>query len=242
MAGSGIRFEDRGSTPSRACPSSGASTARALRERADQNGVGISRGGQVGLHVAARLLPLGELDVARRQRLVRDLAEQVGDDVEAAALLVVGVGDVPRRPRRCRWPRTWRRGPVSSRTTGCTTCRSMSDSFQTLRGSSMRLCRRRVCSSALTSSQYFSSMIPESTIACSTPGDLLEEPVGLLLGAEAHDPLDAGAVVPAAVEDHDLAGRRAGAACSAGCTSATSPARSARAGRRRGTPAGSPAR
>ena len=30
----------------------------------------------------------------------------------------------------------------------------------------------------------------------------------LVLGAEAHHPLDARAVVPAAVEDHDLAGRR----------------------------------
>ena len=37
---------------------------------------------------------------------------------------------------------------------------------------------------------------------------LLQEPVRLLGRAEAHHPLDAGAVVPAAVEDHDLAGRR----------------------------------
>ena len=34
----------------------------------------------------------------------------------------------------------------------------------------MRLCSRRVCSSALTSSQYFRSRIPESTIAFSKPG------------------------------------------------------------------------
>ena len=53
----------------------------------------------------------------------------------------------------------------------------MSESFQTLRGSSIRLSRRRVCSSGLTSSQYLSRMIPESTIACSTCGDLLEEPL-----------------------------------------------------------------
>ncbi len=38
-------------------------------------------------------------------------------------------------------------------------------------------------------------------------------------GAEAHHALDAGAVVPAAVEDHDLAARREVLACSAGCTS-----------------------
>src|SRR6185312_1033470 len=34
---------------------------------------------------------------------------------------------------------------------------------------------------------------------------LLEEPLRLLFGAEAHDPFDAGAVVPAPVEDHDFA-------------------------------------
>ena len=50
--------------------------------------------------------------------------------------------------------------------------------------------------------------MPDSTIACSTLGSDLEEPLGLLLGAEAHDPLDAGAVVPAAVEDDDLPGGR----------------------------------
>ena len=82
----------------------------------------------------------------------------------------------------------------------------MSESFQILRGSSIRLCRRRVCSSGLTSSQYFRRRIPESTIARSTSGAMLQEPLGLLGGAEPHDGLDAGAVVPAAVEDHDLAG------------------------------------
>ena len=81
----------------------------------------------------------------------------------------------------------------------------MSVSFQTLRGSSIRLSSRRVCSSGLTSSQYLRRMMPESTIAFSTSGTAFEEASGLLVGAEAHDPLDAGAVVPAAIEDHDLA-------------------------------------
>jgi hypothetical protein len=35
--------------------------------------------------------------------------------------------------------------------------------------------------------------------------DQLQESGHLVLGAEAHDPFDTGAVVPAAVEDHDLA-------------------------------------
>ena len=39
-------------------------------------------------------------------------------------------------------------------------------------------------------------------------GTILQEALVLLLGAEAHDVFDAGPVVPAAVEDHDLSGRR----------------------------------
>src|SRR5262245_43247959 len=46
----------------------------------------------------------------------------------------------------------------------------MSDSFQIFRGSLIRPSSRRVCSSALTSSQYFSSKIPESTMAFSMSG------------------------------------------------------------------------
>src|SRR6185369_15021040 len=40
------------------------------------------------------------------------------------------------------------------------------------------------------------------------PRNRLQELLRLLVRAEAHHPLDAGAVVPAAVEDHDLARRR----------------------------------
>ncbi len=39
-------------------------------------------------------------------------------------------------------------------------------------------------------------------------GDLVEESLGLLRRAEPHHGLDTGAVVPAAIEDHDLAGGR----------------------------------
>ena len=93
-----------------------------------------------------------------------------------------------------------------------------------------RRCGSRAAGSARpgsTSSQYLIRMMPESTIAFSTPGVCSRNALGLLRGAEAHHPLDAGAVVPAAVEDHDLAGGREVRRCSAGCTSATSPARSA---------------
>ena len=46
----------------------------------------------------------------------------------------------------------------------------MSVSFQVLRGSLMRPSSRLVCSSGLTSSQYLSRMIPDSTMAFSTAG------------------------------------------------------------------------
>ena len=46
----------------------------------------------------------------------------------------------------------------------------MGVSFQILRPSSMRDCRRLVCSSGLTSSQYFSTCTPESMIAFSISG------------------------------------------------------------------------
>ncbi|MNJ75713.1 hypothetical protein D3C77_728490 [compost metagenome] len=46
----------------------------------------------------------------------------------------------------------------------------MGDSFQILRPSSMRSLRRRVCSSALTSSQYLMRTIPDSTIIFSNNG------------------------------------------------------------------------
>ena len=49
-----------------------------------------------GSLVAARLLALGQLDLLARQLLVGDLLEQVRDEVQPRALLVVGAHDVPR--------------------------------------------------------------------------------------------------------------------------------------------------
>ncbi len=72
----------------------------------------------------------------------------------------------------------------------------------------MRPLRRRVCSSGLTSSQYLIEDDPGLDHGPLDGRCLLEEPLGLLGRAEAHDPLDAGAVVPAAIEDDDLAGSR----------------------------------
>ena len=162
---------------------------------------------QLDRRLDRRDLALGEYDLFPLRCLVRDLRQQMADHVEAGALLVVGVGDVPRRPRGSRSRRSSRRGRARSRPT-CVREQVEVGELPDLRGSSIRLSSRRVCSSGLTSSQYFSRMMPASTIAFSTAGTMLEEPRDLLVGAETHDPLDAGAVVPAAVEDHDLATRR----------------------------------
>jgi hypothetical protein len=50
---------------------------------------------QVRFRVATRLLPFGQRDVAVGEGLVGNLTEQVADDVEPAAPLVVGVRDIP---------------------------------------------------------------------------------------------------------------------------------------------------
>ncbi len=85
--------------------------------------------------------------------------------------------------------------------------RSVSESFHRRMGSSIRASNRRSCSSSLTENQYLIRMMPSSTSSRSKIGRLLEEPVVLGRGAEPEDVLDAGAVVPTAVEQHDLAGR-----------------------------------
>src|SRR5262245_23182170 len=51
----------------------------------------------VGLAVAAALLTIGKLHLLARRLLVWDLVEEVGNDVEAGAALVVGARHVPGR-------------------------------------------------------------------------------------------------------------------------------------------------
>ena len=64
---------------------------------------------------------------------------------------------------------------------------------------------RRVCSSSLTSSQYLTRMIPEFDDRFLHRRRDLEKALHLVHRAEFHDALDASAVVPAAVKDHDFA-------------------------------------
>jgi hypothetical protein len=84
----------------------------------------------------------------------------------------------------------------------------MSDSFHTLRGSSMRRSSRRVCLVGADLQPVLQQQNPRIDHGLLDRRHLLQEPLGFLRLAEAHHPLDAGAVVPAAVKDHDLTGGR----------------------------------
>ena len=70
----------------------------------------------------------------------------------------------------------------------------------------MRALNRRSCSLFPTSSQSLMRMIPLSIICFSKRRRHLEEPFVLFVGAESHHALHTGTVVPAPVEDDDLAG------------------------------------
>ena len=74
-------------------------------------------------------------------------------------------------------------------------------------GSSIRSWKRRSCSASLTENQYFTSDDPRPDEHALELGAAAKELPVLVLGAEAHHALDAGAVVPAAVEQDDLARR-----------------------------------
>ena len=65
--------------------------------------------------------------------------------------------------------------------------------------------KRSCCSSSVIENQYLTRRMPERTEHALELGDVAEELLDLALGGEAHHPLDAGAVVPRAVEEHDLA-------------------------------------
>ena len=86
--------------------------------------------------------------------------------------------------------------------------RSIGLSFHWRSGSVMRASKRRFCSLLLTSSQILDEMDAAIDDVLLDFGAEIEEATVLFLGAEAHHDFNAGAVVPAAVEDNDLACRR----------------------------------
>ena len=84
--------------------------------------------------------------------------------------------------------------------------RSIALSFHCRSGSAMRALNRRSCSLLPTSSQSLIRMMPLWIDLFLEHRGHLEEALVLLVGAEPHHAFDAGPVVPAPVEDHDLAG------------------------------------
>ena len=86
--------------------------------------------------------------------------------------------------------------------------RSIGLNFHRFVGSLIRFWKRSSCSSSLTENQYFRRTIPERMSMRSNSGQDLMNSTYFLLGAKPHDALDAGPVVPASVEQDDLASGR----------------------------------
>src|SRR5664280_1440458 len=153
------------------------------------------------------LLLARKLDAQRLLRLVRDLRQEVAYDIEAATFLVIGVRHVPRCPgcvrrqnHRVTCPRVVE--PVAVR---------------------LQVHRRQlpglpsVVDPTLESSCLFFPTDLQPVLQQIDPGvdhhfldhwSQLQKALRLLRGAKTHDPLYTSAVVPAAVEDHDLPGCR----------------------------------
>ena len=151
-----------------------------------------------------------------------------------ARILVVGLDDPPRRVGRVRGREHRVLGPGVVDPLGPRAVTSIGQIFQRFVGSLIRSWNRRSCSSSLTENQYLIRIMPER----------MQHPLEFRAGvrrnssyfasrAEAHDLLDAGAVVPAAVEHHHLAGGRQLRPRSAGSTTASSRVRSEPRARRR---------
>src|SRR4029453_1487955 len=161
---------------------------------------GCRRGGIGGF-------PLRRVCLLTWRRLVPDMLEEVRDDVQPRPPLVVRVGDIPRRPRSV--------GGLEHGVAGA--------GIVVPPGVRLEIHRRELPQLAaaldpvLEPFRLLGLRHLQPVLEQDDPGvdhHLLdqrrdpEECLDLLLAAEAHHTLDPGAVVPAAVEDHDFARRR----------------------------------
>src|SRR6185437_9176780 len=92
------RFTRGRPAPSEAVPGSGRSTRLRAVPHGGPRPFGDELVGIILLAVTVSLLALGQLHLVARHRLVRDMAEEMRDDVQARAPLVVGADDVPGCP------------------------------------------------------------------------------------------------------------------------------------------------
>src|SRR5215469_9839862 len=163
-------------------------------------------GAVAGFLVALRLLPLGELDLVALDLLVGDQAQEMRDTVEAGAPLIITVHDVPGRERRVSRlehvvPGAREIVPASVRL----------EVHRTQLPDLARIVDARLEAARLLVLADFEPVLDENDAgldhAAFPYGTQLQKPLHLMFGAESHDALDTGAVVPAAIEDDYLAAR-----------------------------------
>src|SRR5262249_43151504 len=157
--------------------------------------------------VTTALLPLWQLHFWAGYLLVGDLAEEVADDVQPRAPLIVGMGDEPGRPGAVRGLEhlVARARVVVPAAVGLQVHRGQLPDLAPVVDAGLEAARLLL--------RAYLEPILQDRDAGVDHGLLdgrhrLQEEVRLLIRAEAHDAFDAGAVVPAAVEDHDLPRRR----------------------------------
>ncbi len=129
----------------------------------------------------------------------------MGDDIQTHALFILRAGDEPRRRAVSVAANMASRAAVysSQRLKDLMSIGELPD----FTPSSMRSRRRRSCSCGETSSQYLSRIMPGRP--CRAPPSARRRGTSAPPPAyKAHHPFDAGAVIPAAIENHDFAGRR----------------------------------
>src|SRR6516165_5488645 len=161
----------------------------------------------VGVLVVAAMLPFGQLDLWPLQLLVRDPAQDMGQRVEPRPPFVVGMHDIPRRPCGVAREKHLVAGPRIVEPAGI----GFEVHVGQLPGLASVIDARLEPSRLLLGADLQPVFEQNDPVFDDDPferGDYLQEMFGLLLGAEPQHPLDAGPVVPAAVENHDLPRRR----------------------------------
>src|SRR6185503_16681142 len=138
---------------------------------------------------------------------VRDEAQEVADDVEASAPLVVGLHDVPWRPRRVAGLEhvVARARVVVPAAVGLQVHRRQLPGLAPIVDAILEPARLLLHADLEPVLDEEDAGFDERLLE---PRDQLEELESFLFAAVPQDSLVSGAVVPAAVEDHDLAARR----------------------------------
>src|SRR5580704_18447276 len=185
------------------------SSAGGFGSRAPQNSENLGDYPEriIALLVDATMLPFRQLYFFARRLLVGDFAQNMSERIQPRPPLIVGMHDIPRRPRGVGREEHLVACPRVVEPAGIR--------FEIHVGQLPDLAP--VVDAPLQAPRLLFGADLQPILQQNDPGiddDLLEyghhfqEAFGLLLGAEPHHTLDPGSVVPAAVEDHDLPCRR----------------------------------